>query len=64
MMRYSAAAAQFGFHCSFLFVFAADIMQGYTASQKEDLLVGFAVLALYDGGVEVSVRLCCCDCVL
>jgi hypothetical protein len=31
------------------------MMQGYTASQKEDLLVGFAVLALHDGGVEVSV---------
>ena len=32
-------------------------MQGYTAAQKEDLLVGLATLAIYDGGVELSVSL-------
>jgi hypothetical protein len=32
------------------------MMQGYTAAQKEDLLVGLATLAIYDGGVELSVR--------
>lgn len=30
------------------------MMQGYTAAQKEDLLVGLATLAIYDGGVELS----------
>jgi large subunit ribosomal protein LP1 len=30
-------------------------MQGLTAAQKEDLVVGLATLVLHDGGVEITV---------
>lgn len=58
-LRVSAPApAPYPLSC-FPSLFVASLrstMQGYSAAQKEDLLVGLATLAINDGGVELSVR--------